>query len=378
MAWTAGRLAGRRLLRREVGPTDLWLGERLTSELDQLKGLAMKVGQIVSYMDVPLPDAVQAELARLQTGQQGMPPARVHAIVEAALGRPLPELFEAFDDAPIAAASIGQVHRARVAGRAVAVKVQYPEVAASFRKDLGALGRLASLASMASAVDGTAIVEELGARLAEECDYGREARMQQAFAAAFAGDPMVQVPEVIESRSAQTVLTTAWVEGQGFERLCREADAAARERIAHTLVRFTYRSLLELAMIQADPHPGNFLFVPEGPVTFLDFGCVRALPLDFVAGLRQLAAALRDGDRARFAEATRALGLVGRPRKFDYDHFYTVMEHLHRPLLAPRFRFERDYMREAMALNGPSSPNARTMAIPPAYIWVLRLQSGLW
>lgn len=378
VAWTAGRLAGRRLFRREVGPKDLALGDHLTAQLDEMKGLAMKVGQIVSYLDVPLPDAVQDQLAALQTGQRGMPAEQTRAVIEQALGRPVEALFDDFDFEPIAAASIGQVHRARVDGRAVAVKVQYPTVAESFAKDLGSLGRVASLASLASAVDGTAIVGELGARLVEECDYEREARMQRAFAAAFADDPDVRIPEVLEDRSAQTVLTTAWVEGEDFEALRHHADPARRNQIAATLVRFTYRSLLEFAAIQADPHPGNFLFVPGGPVAFLDFGCVRAFDPEFVAAIRQMAAALRDDDRASFREATLAMGLVGRPRKFDYDHFYMVMEHLHRPLLVPHFRFDRSYVREAMALNGPTSPNARTMAMPPAYIWVARLQWGLW
>lgn len=378
VAWTAGRLAGRRLLRREVGPTDLALGDHLTAQLDEMKGLAMKIGQIVSYMDVPLPEAVQQKLAQLQTGQQGMPPEQTRSVIEGALGHPVEVLFEDFDFEPVAAASIGQVHRARVEGRPVAVKVQYPSVAESFEKDLGAIGRLASLASLASAVDGTAIVEELGARLAEECDYEREARMQRAFAAAFAEDLAVRIPAVIDSHTTAAVLTSRWVDGEGFEAIRLHAAAARRTQIARTLVRLSYRSLLGLGTIQADPHPGNFLFVPEGPVAFLDFGCVRQLEVDFVSGLRHMAQALRHGDRASFREATLTLGLVGHPGKFDFDHFYTVMEHLHRPLLASRFSFQPSFMREAMALNGPTSPNARTLAIPAAYVWVLRLQWGLW
>ncbi|MCA9651127.1 MAG: AarF/ABC1/UbiB kinase family protein [Myxococcales bacterium] len=378
VAWTAGRLAGRRLLRREVGSADLALGEQLTGQLDRMKGLAMKVGQIVSYMDVPLPEAVQQQLARLQTGQHAMPEPEVRAAIEAALGRPLDELFDAFEPTPVAAASIGQVHRARVGERAVAVKVQYPEVERSFADDLGSIGRFASLASLASAVDGSAIVEELGARLAEECDYQREATTQHAFARAFADDPEVVVPEVVPSRCAPTVLTTTWVDGDDFETLCHDPDDARRNAVARTLVRFSYRCLLELAAIQADPHPGNYVFVPDGTVAFLDFGCVRRLEPAFVLSLRRMITALRDRDDAGFREAVLAMGVVGRPRKFDYEHFGRVMEHLHRPLLRPSFRFGPEFMHEGLALNGPGSPNARTLAIPPAYVWVMRLQWGLW
>jgi predicted unusual protein kinase regulating ubiquinone biosynthesis (AarF/ABC1/UbiB family) len=381
VAWTAGRLAGRRLLGLQAGERDLELGERLTGQLDQMKGLAMKVGQIVSYLDVPLPEAVQDQLARLQTGQRGMPPAQVREVVEAALGRPVEALYEAFAWEPVAAASIGQVHRAVVDGRPVAVKVQYPAVARSFTDDLRAVGRISALASLATAVDGRALVHELGQRLVEECDYAREAQAQAAFARAFAADRDVLVPAVLLDRSAPTVLTTAWVEGESFAEL-RLADATRRDAVAATLVRFTYRSLLQLAAIQADPHPGNFLFPTAGPtaaaVAFLDFGCVRGLELAMVEALRGIAAAVRDGDRPRFREAVQALGVVGKPHSFDYEHFFAVMEHLHRPLVSPRFTFEPAYVREGYALNGPGSPNARTMAMPPAYIWVARLQWGLW
>jgi predicted unusual protein kinase regulating ubiquinone biosynthesis (AarF/ABC1/UbiB family) len=371
---------GRRVLGLGAGARDLALGEQLTAQLDQMKGLAMKVGQIVSYLDVPLPEPVQAQLARLQTGQRGMPPAQVRQLVEAALGRPLEAAFEAFEWAPVAAASIGQVHRAVVQGRPVAVKVQYPEVARSFGEDLHAAGRLATLASLASAVDGRALVDELRQRLEEECDYLREARAQAAFARAFAGEPDVLVPAVLADRSAATVLTTAWVEGEGFA-AAQQADQARRDALAATLVRFAYRSLWQLAAIQADPHPGNFVFpLGEAPgrVAFLDFGCVRALEPAMVEALRGIAAALRDGDRPRLRAAAQALGVVGRPKSFDHDHFFAVMEHLHRPLVAPRFTFDLAYVREGYAMNGPKSPNARSMAMPPAYIWVARLQWGLW
>lgn len=381
VAWTAGRLAGRRLLGRRAGDRDLELGEALTGQLDRMKGLAMKVGQIVSYLDVPLPEPVQEQLARLQTGRCGMSSAEVTEVVVAALGQSPERAFEAFQWEPVAAASIGQVHRASVDGRPVAVKVQYPHVARSFADDLRAAGRLSSLASLASAVDGPALVRELGERLAEECDYVREARAQAAFARAFAGDPEVIVPEVIARRSASCVLTTAWVEGEGFAAVCK-ADQARRDAVAATLVRWSYRSLLQLCAIQADPHPGNFVFPTDdgaapGRVAFLDFGCVRVLEPSMVEALRGIAAAVRDDDRPRFREAARALGVVGKPKAFDYDHFFAVMAHLHRPLVAPRFTFEPAYVREGFALNGPRSPNARAMSMPPAYIWVSRLQWGL-
>jgi len=346
-------------------------------QLDEMKGLAMKLGQIVSYMGVPLSDPVQATLARLQIGERGMSEADARAMVEAGLGAPVEQLFEAFDWVPVAAASIGQVHRARHDGQEVAVKIQYPDVAGSFDQDLSAVGRIAKLAGLASAVDGQALVRELASRLEEECDYLREAAAQRAFAAAFADDEAVVVPEIIDARSCATVLCSRWIDGQGFEQLRGEADDERRARVAATLVRFSYRSLFRFAAIQADPHPGNFIFMPDA-VAFLDFGCVRCFEPGFIELVRELARCLRDRDKPSFRATCNELGVVGKPHRFDYEHFFVVMEHLHRPLLVPSFRFTAAYMREGYDYNGPTSPNARTLAIPPAYLWVMRLQWGLW
>lgn len=385
LAWTTGRLAGRRLLGSAVSERDLELGELLTGQLDQMKGLAMKLGQIVSYMDVPLPDAVQDQLARLQTGRQGMPAEQAREVLEKAFGTPVEALFDNFEWTPVAAASIGQVHRARLGGQQVAVKLQYPDAASSLGADLRTLEHISSLASLGSSVDGRALVEELRRRLMEECDYRAEARAQQAFARAFADAPQVIVPAVSAARSAATVLTSTWIDGESFAQLRESTDSAARrDAIAANLVRFAYRSLWQLGAIQADPHPGNFVFptaaegTPPGAVAFLDFGCVRRLPADVVEALREVALAIRDDDRQRFRAAALASGVVGRPKTFDHDHYFAVMQHLHRPLFSPRFTFDLAYVREGYALNGPRSPNARTLAMPPALIWTARLQWGLW
>ena len=296
MALTAGRLAGRQLLSRGRGEAarDVELGELLMSQLDEMKGLAMKVGQIVSYMGVPMAEPVLDKLARLQTGVQGMSAEDTRAALVAGLGAEPEALFEAFDIQPIAAASIGQVHRARFEGEDVAVKIQYPNVAGSFEDDLSAAQKIASVAGMASAVDGRAIVQELAGRLEEECDYGREARMQRAFERAFAGDPEILVPHVVDARSSPTILTSRWVDGDGFEALRRAGSDARRDLAAASLIRFSYRSLFHFATIQADPHPGNFIFTPEGPVAFLDYGCVRTFERDFVEQLRWVARTIRD------------------------------------------------------------------------------------
>lgn len=375
--WTAGRIAARRVLRRKEGAQDERLGEALSDQLDQMKGLAMKVGQIVSYMDVPLPSSVQEKLARLQRGMQGMPEAKTRAALAAALGADWASRFDAFEIEPFAAASIGQVHRASFEGQPIAFKLRYPEVADTMSSDLGTMRRIASLASLASAVNGQAIVDELAARLSEECDYEREARYQSLFRCAFADDPDIVIPDVHASLSTESTIATAWCDGSTLEVAC-EAHEATRNRYARALVRFSYRSLFELGTIQADPHPGNFLFGDDGRVTCLDFGCVRAFDPELVQALRAMLVALDHGDHPGFREAIVAIGMAPKPKRFDFEHAFRMMEHLNRPLLQPRFAFTPAFVREGMDYNGPTNPNARHMDLPAPYLWVVRLQWGLW
>lgn len=375
--WTAGRIAARRVLRRKEGAQDERLGEALSEQLDQMKGLAMKVGQIVSYMDIPVPASVQDKLARLQRGVRGMSEAATREALTAALGEDWASRFDAFEIEPFAAASIGQVHRATFEGRPIALKLRYPEVADTMHSDLGTMRRIASLASLAAAVDGQAIVDELAARLAEECDYEREARYQSLFRCAFKDDPDLVIPEVHGSLVTESTLGTTWCDGVPLEVAC-EASAAIRSRYARALVRFSYRSLFQLGAIQADPHPGNFLFGDDGRVTCLDFGCVRSFEPELVAALHSLLVAIDRDDRPAFRDAIIAVGMVPRPKRFDFDHAFRMMEHLHRPLLHPRFSFTPDYVREGMDHNGPTNPNARHTDIPGPYVWIARLQWGLW
>lgn len=277
IAANAMRLAARRVSGREAGAIDGLIGDRLASELDQMKGLAMKVGQILSYIDGALPEETHRALRKLQRGAEPVAFDTMRTVVEDAFGRPIDALFDDIDPTPVAAASIGQVHRARFSGRPVAVKIQYPNVRATFEADFGRLGPLAKLASLASAVDGTALAEELRERVIEECDYLREAMHQDAFAQAFADDPAVHVPEVIHARVAETVLTTAWEEGRDFYSFAASATAREKNDAGLTLARFAYRSFFAVHTLNADPHPGNYLFPDDGRVVFLDFGCVPSL-----------------------------------------------------------------------------------------------------
>ena len=297
--------------------------------LGGMRGLATKVGQMASYVDGVLPESHRASYEKWMTGLQRAtphsPPAAVQAQIERALGAPLAELFAEFEVRPVASASIGQVHRARLHdGRAVAVKVQHPGIAEAMEHDLQNAGLIESaLAVMAGTrrFESKRILEEMRARFREELDYTLEAERQRAFGALFAGDPSVRIPEVIDTHSAQAVLTSGWVEGLSLE-AAQEAPEAERAAWIATLWRFVYKANLVGGLFNADPHPGNYFFQPDGRVAFVDFGCVQVLEPRRRAHARGLHEAAHVGDLAAFADSARQmLDLKGGPyeaRAVDY------------------------------------------------------------
>jgi len=349
----------------------------MVDELDQMKGMAMKVGQILSYMDGALPPETQAVLARLQEGSAGVPFAVIADVLEGELGAPVGELFDRVEPEPVAAASIGQVHRAWWQGEPVAVKVRYPEVGESFDDDMGRLHQLARMASAATSVDGAALVQELHARLREECDYTHEARWQRRFGQALADIEDVVVPDVIAERSTAAVLTTRWLEGQRLADFRASAVGPERQRAARLMATVAWRSVLVHRVVQADPHPGNFVFLPQGRVGLLDFGCVRTFDDPFWSTQVAVLRAVIDDARGDFDEAVLSTRMIPRPSTFDFEAWWDQLRWQYRPYCSESFRFTSAYMAEARRFSGPSNPNLRKVALPPAWIWWMRLVVGL-
>src|SRR5947209_14322377 len=197
-------------------------------------------------------------------------------VIEADLDARLGEVFDDFERDAVAAASIGQVYRARLHdGRQVAVKVQYPRVAAAWRADLQSLGLLLRAAKrLAPGLDAKAVASEVRERLTEELDYEHEAQSQRTFARRFRGHPFVVVPRVMTDLSRERVLVSEWVDGIGFERVKR-LPQAERDRFAEVVFRFFFGSLYRDGHFSGDPHPGNYLLLDDGRVAFLDFGITK-------------------------------------------------------------------------------------------------------
>ena len=263
----------RQLLREDLA---LQTAEDVAGTLGTMKGVMMKIGQMASYVDDGLSPAVRHTLARLQDSVPPMSPQLAAAVVEEELGAPPERAFARWDPRPIAAASIGQVHRAvTLDGRAVAVKVQYPGIAETIAADLRNVALLRRMLRItAPAQDVDALISELRDRIGEELDYRREAASQRLMAAYYHGHPTIAIPQIIDGLSTRRVITSELSGGARFAELAAWPQHE-RDLAAETIYRFVFRSLYHVRAFNGDPHPGNYLFHRGGKVTFLDFGLVR-------------------------------------------------------------------------------------------------------
>ena len=356
-------------------------GAELYNRLGELKGMMLKVGQMASYIEGSLPLAMQASLAKLQDSAPPMAPEIADRVVAEELGRPPAEVFATWSSTPVSAASIGQVHRAtRPDGTHVAVTVQYPEVAAAMTGDLRGLNMILSLAGAAyPGLDAKAIKDELRTHLLAECDYRQEAASQEFFRALYAADPRVEVPRVFPNFSGGRVLTTEWAHGRRFADFLASSSPEARNAAGEAIFWFAFHSIFKHGLFNCDPHPGNYMFGSDGRVVFLDFGCVKRFEPGFVQTWRDMIAAGIAGQRRRFDELVVSSGVARPGAKLNLDYHYQMCLELYRPFLTDRpFRFTADYVRTMSEAVGAKNPNKRKLAMPRDFIFINRLQWGLY
>jgi len=305
---------------------------KMVGALGQMKGAAMKLGQFASFIDTEfLPpeyaEIYQEQLAKLRTDAPAMPWEKVVRVLEEEYeGEPLSELFADFEEEAFAAASIGQVHRAElIDGRRVAVKIQYPGIAEALDADLRNMGTIVRLArALAPGLDAKAIASEIRERMMEELDYEYEAQNQRSFARAYRDHPFIYVPEVITRLSRRRVLVTELVEGIGFEEI-KELPDEERSRFGEIVFRGSFGSIYHLQHFNADPHPGNYILMPDGRVAFLDFGMTKKLDREQIVLEQKVIDAAIRGEPEALREALHDLGFVKNPSKLDAER---LMEHL--------------------------------------------------
>src|SRR5438477_653569 len=300
--------------------------KQIVAALGTMKGAAMKLGQVMSFLDVGLVpeqyrEEFQHELAKLRDAAPTVSFKQMRKVIEEDLEESIDEVFSAFREEPIAAASIGQVYRATLEdGREVAVKVQYPGVASAVRADLQNLDLILRLLKrMTPALDVHAIAEEIRERIIEELDYELEAQNQRALARIFAGHPFIVVPNVVGSLTRERVLVSEFVEGVGFEQL-KQRPQPERDRIGEIVFRFFLGCLYRHRQFSGDPHPGNFLLLEDGRIAFLDFGLFKRLesgPVELELAAQR---AVVEGDAAALHTLLAESGFLPEPERVDSEH----------------------------------------------------------
>lgn len=315
----AARMASNRVMGAREGDA-----QALARSLGSLKGPLMKVAQMMATIPEALPAAYAEELMKLQSQAPPMGAPFVKRRMQAELGPDWRQRFAQFDLAPAAAASLGQVHRAEsLAGEVLACKLQYPDMASTVEADLVQLDLLFSIhRRMGPAIDTREIAREIGARIREELDYAREAKLARLYGAMLAGRPLVRTPRILGELSTRRLLTMEWLEGEklvDFE----GAPAEARNTIALGLFDAWWRPFSHFGIIHGDPHLGNYSVVASGQgqgrrvegVNLFDYGCIRIFPAGFVGGVVELYAGLKSGEEARIVRAYEIWGFRGLSRE---------------------------------------------------------------
>jgi predicted unusual protein kinase regulating ubiquinone biosynthesis (AarF/ABC1/UbiB family) len=364
------------------------LADEVVDVLSSLRGGAMKIGQMASFIDVDfIPeefrDTYQAKLAALRDSAPPMSWRQVSSVLEKEWGEKPESVLEDIEHDTAAAASIGQVHRGRLPdGRTVAIKVQYPEIADALEADLGTAAIIARLGkAIAPGVDPQLIMDEIRERILEELDYELEAQNQRAFARAYRGHPFAHVPDVVTSLSARRVLVSEWVDGRPFPELLELPDDE-RGRIGEAIFRFFYGSLHWLGRFNVDPHPGNYLLMDDGRMAFLDFGSVKEMQAGRLrVGLRLLMAA-RDPSDDAIVDVLRELGYV---RAGSTPNAELLAAQVRVPnewaLTDTEFTLDRRYVARLLALqsqiNAETLRLARSIALPADDLMLNRMGIGV-
>jgi len=353
-------------------------------EFGEMKGAVMKLGQMLGFAADGLPAEAQAALAQLHQDVPPMAPSLAEQVIRDELGDGPDALFLDWDPIPVAAASIGQVHRAVMPdGRIVAVKVQYPGIDRAIANDLDQADRLYSLAAGLAlpGLDTHALVDELRARMADELDYRHEAAAQTGFVDRYAGHPFIRIPRVIPERSAARVLTSEWVGGSTFDVFRSTAPPETRQRAAEVIFRFVQGSLHEHRIFNADPHPGNYRFHPDGTVTFLDFGLVKSFEVSEWEALAPAMDEVLAHNRVGVTKAMEAAGFLHRGHGLDPDRVFEVVSAPYRAYLSDDFTFTTRYVSDALAtlldIRGPNRDVIAALDMPAGFVLLDRVVWGM-
>lgn len=372
------------------------LARELVEQLGQMRGAAMKIGQVLSTVDFAgIPEDQREEfkttLASLRDDVPPLPFDAVSELIEAELERPLEEAFASFEESAFAAASIGQVHRAVTHdGRAVAVKVQYPGIAEAVDTDLRNLNLLLPIVKrLAPGLDVRALAAELRERIGEELDYEIEAQNHRAVARAWRGHPFVHVPAVDTRLSSRRLLVSELLVGRRFEAV-KALDEATRDRFGEIVFRFFFGTLLHLRRCSGDPHPGNYLLLDDRSggereardgwhVGFLDFGLMRVVEPEYLAAEQAVAVAVSRGDAQATFDTLETAGYLPDPARFSPERLLAQLQVAGEWYFEPGFRrlspgYVADLVERGSSPRSPYFEDMRQMTLPPQALLIRRME----
>jgi predicted unusual protein kinase regulating ubiquinone biosynthesis (AarF/ABC1/UbiB family) len=368
--------------------------ERYTELLGSSKGALMKAGQMLSFVSLgpvvgeEFQSIYQTALTRLRDDAPPMAPELARSVLERELGRRTESAFAEFEWEPLAAASIGQVHAARLPdGRAVAVKIQYPGVADAIKADLKNnellgtfLGLMVGLSPRKISFDIRGAAREMSVRITEELDYRLEATNQMEFADLYRGHPFIHVPEVIGELCSERVLTQELAQGKTWSEALT-AEQGRRNSWAEAIWRFVFGAYHRIHVFYADPHPGNYLFHDDGSVTFLDFGCVKRFRRDQAEIMETIVRECLRGDVLATWKAAVESGIfsssgdVSPQEVSDYFREPFEMYWAEQPFTVTP-EYVAAFIERRFSATGPSGNAFRHAVAPPEYTMISRVEMG--
>ena len=362
--------------------------EMLADVLGDMKGAAMKLGQILSFVDVDLPPEVRSvyheALAKLRDNAPPFDPKVIEQVIRDEYGQPAKGVFAQWERKPLAAASIGQVHAARLDdGREVVVKVQYPGVADAVRADLRNAETFRPLARLISPqLEVEPLLEELRERVDDELDYRREAQYQRAFADRYRNHPFIHVPAIVPELCRPRVLVSERITGRTFDQVVATASEAEKQRVGEIIFRYAFGTIRRFRLFNGDPHPGNYLIEDDGRVAFIDYGSVKMFHRERFKTMIATDEAVLAGDAELLAQTMRESRFIRPGVQVDPQEVLEWWRLYYRPIVAEQpFTFTPEFAAELIgAMTNPSSkwmPLLRKMNLPADYLLLNRIQWGV-
>ena len=383
-AWGLGKRLGGKPAEAVAAEMQARTAEQLFKVLGELKGGAMKFGQALSVFESALPEEMaapyRAMLTKLQDSAPPLPAETVHKVLAQELGPRWRRSFLEFDDVPVAAASIGQVHRGVWRdGREVAVKIQYPGAGKALISDLNQISRVARVATVwIPGIEIGPILDELKSRMSEELDYNLEARSQAKFAKGFDGDPHFAIPKVV--KNSEHVIISEWQEGRPLSQVIADGTVEERDVAASLYMEFLLEGPDRVGLLHADPHQGNYRITPDGRLGVIDFGAVNRLPHGLPPEMGTFLSMALEGDAQGTLDGLRGIGFVRQGIDLDAERLLEYLAPFVDPLRTDRFRFSREWIREVFAyINDPRRPNysvGMKLNLPAEYLLIHRVWIG--